>query len=489
MVPLLNLLLRERWRRSGLLYGWPARLTALTLLLFVAVGLTPLIGRLIDTASFEQVGVGLNRLGTIWVVTGVLIGKDLTWHTRLDKLTFFPLSFGQLYGSTLVLALLSLPLLLLLCGFEVSFYGRGLRWIGWLVTFAGFFLLVCCVRATISLVRTILYQRHAVRSLLWFFMACAVGLSVALGFDSRAAQLSPGYQLALVLLGINPILHLLIIVAEAALLVCGDCVLQREVAYSGMTGPPSTRISNWSRGRFLSFRSSPSTTLWRISLLGWIRTPKVVLLMISGAVYSFAYIWLARPEGQSVFILYSWMVLVFHSSLRGNLLGVDHKSVWFYFMLPIPLEETIRAKNSSLSLLQMTVVVAVFLPALLRTTPGMTTALEWMAVLSYAYSTILVGEIVGSVLSIRSPQPIERASLYSGGTAAGAFAVPACQALFLIIFVACTFQLSGAITVVLLAGVPVCLWFARSSLLHSWVHNEMTRQRDKILFKLSRNTT
>src|SRR6185295_2575358 len=98
MVPLLNLLLRERWRRSAILYGWPARLTIFVLLLLVAVGAIPLLNRFLDVASSEQVGVGLNRLVTAWIVTGVLIGKDLTWHTRLDKLTFFPVTFDRLYG-------------------------------------------------------------------------------------------------------------------------------------------------------------------------------------------------------------------------------------------------------------------------------------------------------------------------------------------------------------------------------------------------------
>src|SRR5258706_7426209 len=131
MVPLLNLLLRERWRRSGVLYGWPARLTSFVLLLVVAVGATPLISRLLDSASPEQISDGVSRLVTAWIVMGVLFGKDLTWHTRLDKLTFFPLSFDRLYGLTLVLAFLSFPILLMLCVFEVSFYGRGIPGIGW----------------------------------------------------------------------------------------------------------------------------------------------------------------------------------------------------------------------------------------------------------------------------------------------------------------------------------------------------------------------
>ena len=280
-----------------------------------------------------------------------------------------------------------------------------------------------------------------------------------------------------------------IVAGEAAALLCADFFLQREVVHSGITGPPASTASNWFRGRFLLFRPSPAATLFRLSLLGWIRSPSVVLLMIWGAGYSFVFLWFNKPDGQLEFIGFSWMVLIFHAYLRGNLLGVDHQSAWFYFMLPIPVEETIRAKNSSLSLLQMLVVAVVLLPAVLRTTPGMTGPLEWMAVLSYIYSTILVGEIVGSIISIRRPQPIVRTSLASGGTAVGNYVVAACQGLFLLIFVACNFQLPAVIAVVLLAGVPAALWLVRSAVLRSWVHREMTRQRDKILFKLSRTTT
>jgi hypothetical protein len=211
--------------------------------------------------------------------------------------------------------------------------------------------------------------------------------------------------------------------------------------------------------------------------------------MIWGAGYSFVFLWINAASGQAEFIGFSCMVLIFHAYLRGNLLGVDHNSAWFYFMLPVNLEETIRAKNSSLTLLQMLVVAAVVLPAVLRTTPGLTAPLEWMAVLSYIYSTILVGEIVGSIYTILRPQPIVRTSLASGGTAVGNYVVAACQLLFLAIFVACNFQLPAVIAVVLLTGVPAFLWVVRSVVLRSWVQTEMTKQRDNILFKLSRNTT
>ena len=74
------------------MYGWPARLTAFVLPLLVVIASTPLISRLMDAVSPEQVGVGLSRLATLWIIAGVLFGKDLTWHTRLDKLTFLPCS-------------------------------------------------------------------------------------------------------------------------------------------------------------------------------------------------------------------------------------------------------------------------------------------------------------------------------------------------------------------------------------------------------------
>src|SRR4029077_20860964 len=100
--------------------------------------------------------------------------------------------------------------------------------------------------------------RRTVRNILWLFIAFAAVLVLSSGFDLRSSELLPGYQVALALLGINPVLHLAIVAVEAALLLGADFFLQREAVYSGISGPAATRASYWFRGRFLLFRPSPA---------------------------------------------------------------------------------------------------------------------------------------------------------------------------------------------------------------------------------------
>jgi hypothetical protein len=103
---------------------------------------------------------------------------------------------------------------------------------------------------------------------------CAAVLATASGLDSRAAQLLPGYQLALVLLGIKPVLHLYIVAVSAALLVCGDFFLQREVGIRVLPARPR-RESRIGPEQDSSYSDPRPRRLWRISLLGWIRSPSV----------------------------------------------------------------------------------------------------------------------------------------------------------------------------------------------------------------------
>ena len=159
--------------------------------------------------------------------------------------------------------------------------------------------------------------------------------------------------------------------------------------------------------------------LWRISLLGWLRNRNALLLLIWGALYGFGYTYFTKVGSQMYFVAFCWMVLIFHSYLRGNLLGVDNRAAWVYYRLPIRIDDAIRAKNSALSFVQMVMVGGVLLSPVLRETQGMTTPIDWIGILSFACCGVLLGEIFGSYFSVLHPEPIERSSLYSGGTTPG----------------------------------------------------------------------
>ena len=182
------------------------------------------------------------------------------------------------------------------------------------------------------------------------------------------------------------------------------------------------------------------------------------------------------------------MVLIFHSYLRGNLLGVDNQATWLYYMLPIRIENTIRAKNSALSFVQMLMVGGVLLSGVLRRPPEMGTLIDWMGILSFVCCGLLLGEIFGSVFSVLHPEPIERSSHYSGGTTPGAFLVPLLQSLILAILIvpgAVTSRYLGSLmTGILFVSVPGLLWLARTAVLRSWVRKKMIMEQETILAKL-----
>jgi len=236
------------------------------------------------------------------------------------------------------------------------------------------------------------------------------------------------------------------------------------------------------------FHSSCPAPLWRISLLGWFRNRNSVLLLMWGGLYGFCWMYFSRDTGVLDFLMFSWMVQLFHGYLRGNLLGVDQGGAWLYYVFPAPVEKVMRAKNQTLSLLQGSMVFAVLLPGLLHPAHGMAIS-DWLYVVCYAYSSILLGEIVGSFFSVRFPEPIERSSQFSGGTTPGALTVPAVQVAFALVFwlmMGLTRRyLSPAAFWLELIAVPAPLWLVRSFLLPDWIQKTMINDRKAILARLS----
>ena len=159
-------------------------------------------------------------------------------------------------------------------------------------------------------------------------------------------------------------------------------------------------------------------------MLGWLRNRAAMLLFLWGLGYGFGYVLMTKPESPMGILGFFWMLSIFHSYLRGNLFGVDRRAAWWYSAIPQGLHGGLAAKNRSLSQLQYVMFSGVLLACVASGQPVFREVPALVALVSCAVTMTTVGEIVGSVTSVRWPDPIERASQYSGGTALGAFVVP-----------------------------------------------------------------
>src|SRR5262249_12670047 len=139
-----------------------------------------------------------------------------------------------------------------------------------------------------------------VRYLLWILIAFLVASAVVLGIYHITGP-PPGYQFSSTFLGIKPLKHLALSLVVVGLLMAADYVAQRDLFYSGITGPLGLRVSRKGAGKFLLLRPSPSRVLWRISLLGWLRNRNALLLLIWGALYGFGYTYFTKAGSQIYF--------------------------------------------------------------------------------------------------------------------------------------------------------------------------------------------
>lgn len=493
MIWLARLLIREKWRKLLVQYGWAGCASLGVMLTAIASAGAVAAARLLSNAAQVQVSAALSHLWLAWIMMGLFIGKDLTWQIRLERLKVFPVpGFMRLYLISFLLSFASFPLFLGLILFEIAgSMRRGLSFAALIQILLAYGLFVASVRSAVSLARTVIHRSSALSGALklfsFFVILILTGWIVASIVDPGFETLLPGDQLGRALTGMDPFRSVSFLAGLVLLLSIADFVVQRSVTYSGLTGPPARGNHMISRGLLLVHAPWP-TPLWRISLLGWLRNRNALLLLMWGGLYGFFWMYLSKPEGALEFLLFCWMVQIFHSYLRGNLLGVDQAGVWLYYMFPAPVQKSLRAKNQTLSVLQGCMVAAVLLPGLLRPVPGMGAA-DWLLIISYAYSSILLAEIIGSFFSLRYPEPIDRSSQFSGGMTVGALIVPLFQILFAALFLLLTGLtrrfLSPAALWLELIAMPAPLWFVRSALMPGWIQKTMVNKRKAILAKLS----
>jgi len=317
-------------------------------------------------------------------------------------------------------------------------------------------------------------------------VAVIAWIALSLFYPGLRALL-PGHQLGLVLTGAGVARPLSFLCGFVLLLSFPGFLLQRSVTRSGMNGVPGSKSRVLSHGVLMLLHPVWPSPLWRISLLGWLRNRNALMMLIFGSLYFFFFTYFTKPDEMFGFYAFCWAALIYHAYLRGNLLGMDHQGVWLYYMLPVPVEDAIRAKNRTLSVLQACLMASVLLPALFHPVRG-TDYASWLCIVSYAYSSLLLGDIAGSVFSLHYPEPIERSSHFSGGMTAGALLIPMIELLFVLAFTAaCAAARRLAPPAglgLLLIGVPGSLLSVRALFLPLWLRKTMLKDKEKIISKL-----
>ena len=494
MWPIARLLILERVRRLGSQHGWAGYLSVCLVLILFGGAAATAAAPAIKGISLDQLGRALSYLWAVWIAMGVLVGKDLSWQIRPERLTLFPTpGFLHIYTLWMTLGFFSVPMLCVLAAFEAVLIRKGtLSPISFLEMLGAFVLFVSSVRLIISLARAALFRssslRPAWRVVLFVAMVVVVLGWLAAVLPSNVRFLLPGYQVGTLAFGLDPVGSLFRLGALVIPLALLDFRVQRELAYSGIRGPLASASRLVSRGSLLLLRPAWPGPLFGMALLGWLRNRNALLLLLWGTAYGFFYTWYSKPNESFYFFGFTWMVLIFHSYLRGNLFGMDRGGAWFYYLIPRPVEHSLREKNVSLNAIQALMVAAIFLPSLFHPSSEMN-AEAWGRVLTYAVSAIIVGEISGSIFSVLQPEPIERGSHYSGGMTAGALLVPLIQLVFLLVFailsgLARHFFPAGLFWCVL-AAFPIALLAARSLVLPKWVHRIMLQNREEILQRLA----
>ncbi len=494
MFALARLLICERLRRLGRHYGWACYASLMLMLVVFMCASGAAATRYVRQSTTADLGQFLSMLWAAWVITAIALGKDLSWQIRPERILVFPVAgFLRLYMLAFLLGFLSIPLLVFLLVLAFwSFLKIGFALGALTATLIGGCLYIASVRLTVSLARVVMLPGRHCPTLLrlagGLFSILLLVCTWASIPKTLIGILLPGHELSLVLSGEHFYNPLICMVALLGLLAAMDFALQRSLTYSGIQGPLSPGSRALSPGRLLLPGSSWPGPLVRIAILGWLRSRNALLLFIWGMAYGFFYMYFMKPDEAFDFCLFIWLNQLFHAYLRGNLLGIDRGAVWLYHMFPTRIERALSSKSLALHLFQGSMIAAVLLGGFLRAGP-LIDLLEWVRILSYATSSVLAGEICGFYFSVRYPDPIDRASQFSGGTAAGALLVPIVQLLYLGFFLLSSGLarrfMSPAVYASLLLAAPASLLVLRRAVLRLWVHKTMLDQRETIWKKLS----
>ena len=493
MAALAKLLLRERWRELRLHGGWLGRTGAGLVFILLSGSLLHHAAIYMKQASAGQSAVFLTSLWMVWVLFAALTGKDLSWRINRKRLRILPsCGFNRLYALTFLLGFFSFPLLFSL--FVVQFWMEvktGFSISGFLTAAAGHFFFAATVLLSASMFRLAvcgckLQQRSS--KAVFAIALIGIGGSILMSMAySNARMLHPGYLLSLLISGEACLIPLACLGAWFLFLFMVDIRIQWDITYSGLRHPHAPESCVLSKRSFLLFHPKWPSPIFRIGILGWLRSRSALWLFIWGTAFSFLWTYYSKPGDGYYFFAFIWMNLLFHSYLRGNLLGVDRGAAWIYYMFPCRIEYSLSSKSWSLSLLQAIMIASLMAAGLLQVHSVIDPA-AWGWIASYAVSAILCGEILGLFLSIKFPEAVDWTSQFDGGMTVGALIVPVIHIVFLLLFIPATAYLRQIHTASMywtcLLFVPLLLLIARSGVLKSRIHAAMLRDMEMILKKL-----
>jgi hypothetical protein len=448
----------------------------------------------VQQANEEQLDIFFTSLWTAWTLFASLTGKDLSWQIHRERILVLPSpGFPRLYALTFALGFLSLPLILSLF---VALFWAHLKNDPSISSFfavsTGHLLFVSSVQLSASLVRAALhgsrFMKRSLKSILTIALVIVAGGTLSSILNSGIKGLHPGHLLNLLIWGEQYLYPLACMGVWVILLILVDFIIQRDLVYSGIHGPQAPNCRAIPHGIILLFHPGWPNPIFRIGVLGWLRSRSALLLFVWGTAYSFLWTYFSKPDEVFYFFLFIWMNLLFHSYLRGNLLGTDRAAAWIYYMFPIRIECALSSKSGSLSLLQVCMVASLIAAGILQSDSVIDPA-AWGRISTYAVSGILYGEICGFFLSIKFPDAIDRTSQFDGGMSVGALIVPVLQILFLFLFILVSGYVRQIHIPVLywgfLLAVPLSLLIARFALLSNWVRTAMLQDREIILKKLA----
>jgi hypothetical protein len=431
---LILLSIKERWRRSERQVGMVGT-ASLYLLILIAVYAFASAVHNFPGLSDARLERALVSAWTAWLVVGALTGRDLFWHAGVDRFRFLGASLRQVYVLQHVLAFLSLPLISVGAGVAFIWLSR-VRAAGQPLALVSISLplLALVARLSISVARAIVmdFDRTDRRK---FVVLGTTSTAVVIGLLLPVKALSRmHYNAPLIGLSLTGSLPSLLILASAAsLLMAFDFALfkrrvERSLIATGTRGAARVHLT-----RLLFFwYGHGAGALVSLALLGFLRNRAALLLFIWGTAYGFGWVYRTKPDTPTSILLYFWMIAMFHSYIRGNLFGVDRRAVWWYFSVPDGAVLGLRAKNYALTLLQGVMFTAVVSAAILRRPGVFARPTVLLALLASGVILIASSQIAGSFTSIFFPEPIERHSQYSGGTAVGALIVPAVSTVLLL---------------------------------------------------------
>src|SRR4051794_20350292 len=172
---LIRLLCAQRLRKLQRQYGVYVLLSTSALLAVAGWKLSSIFAHVLAIGPLQRLGPALDSLWGAWLIAGVVTGRDMTWHIRLDRLLPFRLPFLTLYSIDSHLAFRSTPILMLLG--TLTFYGARSHWPAslWPFAVAGAVAFILTVRNSVSILRAALFRNAALdaraRTILWPAMA------------------------------------------------------------------------------------------------------------------------------------------------------------------------------------------------------------------------------------------------------------------------------------------------------------------------------